>query len=127
MRSPSGASAAILRSAREGKAELFVSAPLDLEYESVCGEAEHRLAAGLSERQTGVFVDAVIALAKPVAIHFLWRSQLRDTNDEMVLEAAVNGQAEALVTFNIRDFGDAPSRFGVELLLPRAAIARIRQ
>jgi predicted nucleic acid-binding protein len=48
-----------------------------------------------------------------------------DTGDEMVLEAAVNGRADALVTFNQRDFGDAPSRFGVELLLPREAIARI--
>jgi hypothetical protein len=45
----------------------------------------------------------------------------------MVLEAAVNGQADALVTFNLRDFGDEPSRFGVELLLPRAAIERIRK
>jgi putative PIN family toxin of toxin-antitoxin system len=127
MRSPSGASAAILRSVREGKAEILVSVPLALEYESVCSEADHRLAAGLSERQVGVFVSAVIALAEPVAIHFLWRPQLRDANDEMVLEAAVNGQADALVTFNMRDFGDAPKRFGVELLLPRAAITRIRQ
>ena len=127
MRSPSGASAAILRSVREGKAELLLSVPLALEYESVCNEAEHRLAAGLSEAQTGVFVNAVIALAEPVAIHFLWRPQLRDANDEMVLEAAVNGHADALVTFNMRDFGDAPNRFGVELLLPRAAIVRIGQ
>jgi len=72
-------------------------------------------------------VSAVIALAEPVAIHFLWRPQLRDANDEMVLEAAVNGKADALVTFNMRDFGDAPIRFGVEVLLPRAAITRIRQ
>jgi predicted nucleic acid-binding protein len=127
MRSPTGASAAILRSVREGKAELLLSVPLALEYESVCGQAEHRLAAGLSERQVDIFVSAVIALAEPVAIHFLWRPQLRDANDEMVLEAAVNGKADALVTFNMRDFGDAPIRFGVEVLLPRAAITRIRQ
>jgi hypothetical protein len=45
----------------------------------------------------------------------------------MVLETAVNGQADAIVTFNIRDFGEAPGRFGIELLLPRTAIKRIRQ
>ncbi len=45
----------------------------------------------------------------------------------MVLEVAVNGRADALVTFNLRDYGRAPSRFGIELMLPRAAIERIRQ
>jgi hypothetical protein len=44
----------------------------------------------------------------------------------MVLEAAVNGRADALVTFNVRDFGTVPSRFGIEVLLPREAIRRIK-
>jgi predicted nucleic acid-binding protein len=98
---------------------------LALEYETVCHRAEHRLASGLSLRQVGVFVDAVVALAHPVETHFLWRPQLRDPNDEMVLEAAVNGRAELLVTFNLRDFGRAPARFGVAALLPRDALKRI--
>jgi putative PIN family toxin of toxin-antitoxin system len=127
MRSPTGASAAILRFVREGGAELLLSVPLALEYEAICSRAEHRLAAGLSERQIATFVNTIIALAAPVTIHFLWRPQLRDPNDEMVLETAVNGQADAIVTFNIRDFGEAPGRFGIDLLLPRTAIKRIRQ
>jgi putative PIN family toxin of toxin-antitoxin system len=127
MRSPTGASAAILRFVRDGGAELLLSVPLALEYEAICSRAGHRLAAGLSERQTATFVNTVIALAAPVTIHFLWRPQLRDPNDEMVLETAVNGQADAIVTFNIRDFGEAPGRFGIELLLPRTAIERISQ
>jgi hypothetical protein len=45
----------------------------------------------------------------------------------MVLEAAVSGGADALVTFYTRDYGDAPNRFGLQLLLPRTAIERIRQ
>lgn len=127
MRSPSGASAAILSAAREGHVELLLSVPLALEYEAICGLAEHRLASGLTEPQVSVFVTAIVAMARPVPIYFLWRPQLRDPNDEMVLEAAVNGRADALVTFNARDFGDAPARFGVELLLPRVAIGRIRK
>jgi putative PIN family toxin of toxin-antitoxin system len=126
MRSPTGASAAILRSAREGQASLVLSVPLAVEYEYVCQKAEHRLSAGLSEREVDIFVSAVIAMAEPVETHFLWRPQLRDANDEMVLEAAVNGRADALVTFNLRDYGNVPGRFGVELLLPRDAIGRIR-
>jgi putative PIN family toxin of toxin-antitoxin system len=126
MRSPGGASAAILRSVRRRRAALLLSVPLAMEYEAVCSKAEHRLAAGLSVREVEIFLDAVIGLAEPVETHFLWRPQLRDANDEMVLETAVNGQADALVTFNQRDFGTAPAQFGVELLLPREAIERIR-
>jgi len=127
MRSPAGASAAILRAVRRGRATLLISVPLAMEYEAICRKAEHRVAACLSEPEADVFVDAVIAMAEPVAIHFLWRPQLRDPNDEMVLETAVNGRADALVTFNLRDFGAAPSQFGIEVLLPRDAIARIRR
>jgi predicted nucleic acid-binding protein len=125
MRSPAGASAAILRSIRRGEASLQLSVPLAIEYEAVCQQGEHRLAAGLSQAQVDIFVTAVIAMAEPVETHFLWRPQLRDPGDEMVLEAAVNGGADALVTFNMRDYGEAPSHFGVELLLPRIAIGRI--
>jgi putative PIN family toxin of toxin-antitoxin system len=127
MRSPGGASAAILRKARKGRVTLLVSVPLAVEYEAICSEAEHRLAAGLSEREVEIFVDAVVAMAEPVTTHFLWRPQLRDPGDEMVLEAAVNGQADLLVTFNVRDFGLVPSRFGIEVMIPRDAIERIRQ
>ena len=65
-------------------------------------------------------------MAEPVTTHFLWRPQLRDPADEMVLEAAINGRADALVTFNVRDFGTVPAQFGVEVLLPRDAIRRIK-
>ena len=106
---------------------MLLSVPLAIEYEAVCRRFEHRMEAGLSERQVEVFLDAIIAMGEPVPTHFLWRPQLRDPNDEMVLEAAVNGRAEALVTFNVRDYGTAASQFGVEVLLPREAIARIRR
>jgi putative PIN family toxin of toxin-antitoxin system len=127
MRSPSGASAAIIRAVRRGQVKLLLSVPLAMEYQAVCKQALHRRAAGFSDRQVDIFLDAIIAMAEPVETHFLWRPQLHDPNDEMVLEAAVNGRADALVTFNLRDFGKAPERFGVDLLLPRAVIARMRR
>jgi predicted nucleic acid-binding protein len=69
----------------------------------------------------------VVAMADPVKTHFLWRPQLRNPSDEMVLETAVNGRADALVTFNVRHFGTAPARFGIEMMLPREAIGRMRR
>ena len=126
MRSPTGASAAILRAIRRKQATLLLSVPLAMEYEAVCRRPGQRLEAGLSERQVEIFLDAVIAMGEPVLTHFLWRPQLRDPNDEMVLEVAVNGRADALVTFNVRDYGTAPAQFGVDVLLPRQALARIK-
>jgi predicted nucleic acid-binding protein len=106
---------------------LLASVASALEYEAVCSRPEHWLAAGLSEDEMKVYVDAIIALAEPVTMHFLWRPLLRDASDEMVLEAAVNGEADALVTFNARVFGDAPVHFGMELLLPREVMMRMKR
>ena len=126
MRSPAGASAAIIRAVRQRQATLLLSVPLAMEYEAVCRRSEHREESGLSVKQVEIFLDAISAMGEPVRTHFLWRPQLRDPNDEMVLEAAVNGRADALVTFNVRDYGTTPAQFGVEVLLPREAIARIK-
>ena len=125
MRSPRGASAAILRAARLGRVTLLASVPLALEYEAVAARAQHRLASDLTEHEVRIFITAVVAMAEPVMTHFLWRPQLRDPADEMVLEAAANGGADALVTFNLRDYGTVPAVFGLKVLLPREAIRRI--
>src|ERR1035437_2034151 len=118
MRSPVGASAALIRAVRQRQATLLLNVPLALEYEAVCRRSEHREKSGLSGQQEEIFLDAIIAMGEPVPTHFLWRPQLRNPNDEMVLEAAVNGRAHALVTFNVRDYGTAAAQFGVEVLLP---------
>ncbi|MBF0373483.1 MAG: putative toxin-antitoxin system toxin component, PIN family [Alphaproteobacteria bacterium] len=126
MRSPRGASAAILLAAADRLVTLLASIPLVIEYEATCGRLEHRMAADMSEWQVGEFLDGVVALADSVESHFLWRPKLRDPADEMVLEAAVNGRADAIVTFNVRDYGTAPAEFGVQVLKPRDALWRIR-
>ncbi len=88
---------------------------------------EQLAAAGLSERQMGSVVDGLAALVEPVETFFLWRPQVRDENDDMVLEAAVNGRAEALVTFNERDFIPAAARFNLTLARPPQILERLRR
>ena len=125
MRSPSGASAALLRAARAGRVTLLATAPLCLEYEGVCSRPEHVAAAAFGSEDLAVFLDAVVDLVEPVETWFLWRPQLRDPGDELVLDAAVNGRAAAIATFNRRDFLPAAARFGVEVLLPAETIRRL--
>lgn len=126
MRSPLGASAELLRMARRAEIVLAASVPLFIEYEAVCSRIEHRKAAGLTVAETGVFLDALGALVEPVRIHYLWRPQLRDPADEMVLEAAVNACAQRLVSFNARDFGDAPARFGIVIATPSETLRSLK-
>jgi predicted nucleic acid-binding protein len=126
MRSPTGASAALLMKARQGKVTLLANVALALEYEATCHRPEHVMASGLSVDEVGIFVDAVIAMVEPVESHYIWRPMLRDPGDELVLEAAANGRASAIVTFNQRDFGVIPVQFGVEVLTPAIALRRIK-
>ncbi len=125
MRSPKGASAALLRAARTGRVVLLASVPLGIEYESVCSRPEHVAAAGFRPLDVTIFLDALVRLTEPVDTWFLWRPQLRDPGDELVLEAAVNGHANAIVTFNRRDFKGGVNRFGIDILLPADALRRI--
>ncbi|MCY3970882.1 MAG: putative toxin-antitoxin system toxin component, PIN family [Acidobacteria bacterium] len=125
LRSPIGASAALVDHALNATFVLVLSVPLALEYEAVCLDPAQRIVSGLSETEVEAVVSALCAVAAPVAARFLWRPQLRDPGDEMVLETAINGEADALVTFNRRDFGPAPERFGIALLSPQEALRRL--
>jgi putative PIN family toxin of toxin-antitoxin system len=124
-RSRTGASNALLRAVDDGAFRLLVSVPLFLEYESVLTRPDHLLASGLTERQANKFLDYLAILAEPVKLHYLWRPQLGDVADDMVLETAINGRANCIVTFNTRHFGPA-ARFGIEIVWPAEAIRRIR-
>lgn len=126
LRSPTGASAALLLAADDGLFQLLATVPLFVEYEAVTRRVEHVVAAGLTPTDVSVFLDHLVELVEPVEPWFLWRPQLRDPADELVLEAAVNGRAGALVTFNHRHFHGAAQRFGLPVLRPGEALERIR-
>lgn len=68
------------------------------------------------------FLTGVASVIEPVELHFLWRPQLADPSDEMVLEAAVNGRADMLVTHNFRDFREAAAQFHIHAATPREAL-----
>jgi putative PIN family toxin of toxin-antitoxin system len=103
VRSRIGASNLLLRRVARKQAILLLSPALLLEYEEVLKRAEHRLVHGLTEEQVDSFIAELAALAEPVDLHFSWRPQAADPSDEMVLETAINGKADAIVTFEHGD------------------------
>lgn len=125
IRSDAGASRRLLVAALERRFTLLASVPLMIEYQAVMTRPEHLEASGLSVGDVDALLDAVAAVTEPVRLAFLWRPMVRDPDDDMVLEAAVNGNAQAIVTFNIRDFGKAASRFGVDVVSPGEAWKRM--
>ena len=118
LRSARGASNALLALVAEQAVKPLVTTALFFEYEDVLLRAEHRLATGMSEADVRGFLAAFASAAEGVEVHFLWRPQLSDPADEMVLEAAINGQADALVTHNVADFSVAAARFGLRIVTP---------
>jgi putative PIN family toxin of toxin-antitoxin system len=127
LRSARGASRQLLHAALERRFELLLSVPLILEYEAVLTRAEQLAAFGLSAREVGLLLDDLAAVAKPVRLSFRWRPRLSDQNDDMVLETAMNGSASAIVTFNQSDFREVSRRFNCAVVLPAAALQKIRR
>jgi predicted nucleic acid-binding protein len=70
-------------------------------------------------------LGALALTAEPVPIHFLWRPILPDPEDEYLLELAVNGRADMLVTFNQDDFAEASETFHIEVVTPAMALRRL--
>jgi putative PIN family toxin of toxin-antitoxin system len=125
LRSQLGASSKVLYAVAERRCIPLVTTAVFLEYEAVLLRPEQRLATGMSPEDVEGFLAAFASAAEPVDINFLWRPQLRDPADELMLEAAVNGRAEALVTHNVGDFELATERFGVRTLTPGAFLKEI--
>lgn len=127
LRSDRGASRRLLISALDGGFDLLVSVPLMIEYEAVLTRPEHLAAIGLAAAEVNAVLDAVAKVAIPVVFRFLWRPRLKDPADEMVLETAVNGNADWLITFNTRHLADAAGDFGIRVLRPVEAWKQVHK
>ncbi len=117
-RSRSGASRALVEALDEGRFALLLSQPLFLEYESVLTRPEQMTVHGASSYEIDEFLNALSASSTQVSFHFRIRPQLRDPNDDMVLETAVNGIADGIVTHNVRDFLPQSKEFGISVWTP---------
>jgi len=120
-----GPSFALMQIIRLGQAKMCCSPALFLEYEDVLKRPTHLSASGLSGSDVDAILNELARTIEPVMTHYQWRPQLRDPADEMVLEAAANAQAQAIVTYNLRDFGPA-KLFGIPVLKPEQCFQHFR-
>ena len=96
--------------------------PLILEYEAAGRRIATTLKLGMPD------IDEILnyfcSVGERHRIHYLWRPQLPDPKDDMILELAVAAQAEAIVTFNRRHFGEL-KRFGIKVITPQELLFQI--
>lgn len=106
-RNAQGPSGTLVRHALLGKFAPIVTTALLLEYAAVLLRPEHRHAGNYTAADIDGLLDAILAQAREVTPYIKNRPMLDDAGDEHVLDAATNGAADALVTFNRRDFAPA--------------------
>ena len=122
LRSQRGASFALLQRIGTGLFDIHLSVPLVLEYEATA--RRNKGGCPLTARQVGDVIDYLCQAGRKHRVHFLWRPRERDPQDDMVLEVAVAGRCDCIVTYNKKDFVDAAS-FGMDLLTPQEFLLRI--
>jgi len=97
-----------------------------LEFEEVMKRREQREVTGLRLADVDQMLGVLAVAIEPVAVPLRWRPQLRDPEDELGLEAVVNGRADALVTDNVKDFRDIAPHFGIQIARPGDLLEQLR-
>ena len=116
IRSSDGAAGDVLRGIFREELVPLMDLKLGLEYRDVALRPEHVRASALSKREIVELIEAVEAFAEPVEVVVRARPLSPDPNDDMILDLAINGKAEALVTCNTKHFLAAGKRLGIPVL-----------
>ena len=124
--SDAGASRRLLTAALTGRVTVVASTALMLEYEDVLLRPKTLEQASVPARDALAFLDGFCAVCRPVTVWVRWRPQSSDVGDDLVIDAAVNGLADAIATFNLRDLRAPAARFGIAAEPPADTLRRIR-
>ena len=122
LRSRRGPSFRLLTLIGKGPFDISLSVPLVLEYEAVA--KRERWANKPTWASISDILDYICLVGRKHKIHYLWRPRERDPKDDMVLEVAVAGQCEIIVTYNKRDFNET-AKHGLQLMTPKEFLLNI--
>ena len=121
VRSQRGASYRLLSLVGGEEFEITISVPLVFEYEDALMRIVPRV---LTTSDVQDLLDYLCEVADKRQVFYLWRPVFSDPRDDHVLEAAVAGGCDGIVTFNRRDFAGA-EQFGVRVMGPREFLLEI--
>jgi putative PIN family toxin of toxin-antitoxin system len=127
VRSSDGAAGEVVRMIFREELVPLMDLKLGLEYRDVALRSEHVRASALSKREILELIEAVEAFAEPVEIVMKPRPLSQDPSDDMVLDVAINGRAEALVTSNAKHFVGPGKKFGIPVLSPVELLEKLRE
>lgn len=111
LRSPGGASRAVLRLCLNRRCQALIGEKLFKEIEDVLGRRELFDASPLTPSEREEIVDALMNVSEWVPVYYLWRPNLPDEGDNHLIELAVAGGATVIVTQNVRDLRSGELRF----------------
>jgi putative PIN family toxin of toxin-antitoxin system len=127
LRSNAGAAAEVIRMALRSELVTLMDYKLACEYREVTLRPGHMHASGRSIADTEAIVDALEAIAEPVFVAFRHRPLSPDEDDNLVLDVAINGIADAILTNNIKDFKGPAKQFDIEVMTPVALLNNTRR
>ena len=114
-----GSSNAVLRACLQYRFVPLMGEALLNEAEAVLGRDELFVNSRLNSSERSTLLDAYLALCEWTRIYFLWRPNLKDESDNHLVELAVAGDADFIVTRNLRDLRGAELRFrSLQVLSP---------
>ena len=131
LQSAGGASRLLLCAVAERGFTPLVTVATILEHEDVLLRPESLSATGMSPEDVGDFLDGYLSYATRVIVRRRLRPSIMDPGDEIFVEALLNGDGDAIVTFNRRDYLDADARLAsqgisaVPVMLPGEALRRL--
>ena len=120
-----GAASRLLAEVLQGRFEPLMGPALYAEHEAVLARSTLFVRSRLSAAEREELFDIYLARCRWTRIYFLWRPNLRDEADDHLVELAVAGGAQAIVTRNKRDFRAAELRFeNLSVLTPAECLRR---
>jgi putative PIN family toxin of toxin-antitoxin system len=104
LRSRVGASRIVLQAVDAGVVTPLCNVAMMLEYEEVLKRPDMLVPIGLASAEIDAFLDAFCAFVEPAPSGYTHHPLIPDSSDETFLEAAINANADALLTFNTADY-----------------------
>jgi putative PIN family toxin of toxin-antitoxin system len=127
LRAGGGSNRQVLRLCLEQRCQPLMGEKLFLEYESVLARTDLFRGCPVTHDERAEVFAGFAAACRWVAVHFLWRPNLPDEGDNHVLELAVAGGADAIVTQNVKDFRRSELQFpDVQALTPGEFLRKVK-